>query len=92
MDCLSRSQRGLLENGIEQAKQMLTVIFRQTQTTLETHQVMSAGPFLYLILDEVNINFKKDNILNKMVFYIMINKCICKNTYLKKKYLKKQIV
>ncbi|XP_026467961.1 cell division control protein 45 homolog isoform X2 [Ctenocephalides felis] len=52
MDCLSRSQRGLLENGIEQAKKMLTVIFRQTQTTLETHQVMSAGPFLYLILDE----------------------------------------
>lgn len=71
MDCLSRSQRGLLENGIEQAKKMLTVIFRQTQTTLETHQVMSAGPFLYLILDEVR-SLKHIPIISKYNHLILL--------------------
>jgi hypothetical protein len=42
-----------LEEGIEKAKRMLICIFKQVQAALDMHQVISAGPFVYLILQEV---------------------------------------
>lgn len=59
LEALSRSSKAAahLEDGIKRAKQMLVSIFRQVQTCLELHQVRSAGPFLYYIMQEENSFF-----------------------------------
>lgn len=54
LDSLSRTNKNILDNGIGKAKQFLNVLFRQVQSSLEMHQVHSAGPFLYFILNEEN--------------------------------------
>lgn len=54
MDSLSRTNKTTLDQGIESAKQLLTAIFKQVQNSLELHQIHSAGPFLYYILNEEN--------------------------------------
>jgi hypothetical protein len=51
--CLSRQKKCVLEEGIEKAKRMLTCVFKQVQAALDMHQVIPAGPFVYLILQEV---------------------------------------
>lgn len=50
---LFRQKKDVLEDGIEKAKRMLTCIFKQVQAALDMHQVVSAGPFVYLVLQEV---------------------------------------
>ncbi|XP_071448319.1 cell division control protein 45 homolog [Hetaerina americana] len=52
LDCLSRSQKDILTGGIEKAKRLLECIFKQVQTSLDMSQVLSAGPFLYLVIQE----------------------------------------
>jgi hypothetical protein len=51
--CFFRQKKCVLEEGIAKAKRMLTCIFKQVQAALDMHQVISAGPFVYLILQEV---------------------------------------
>ncbi|GFG35678.1 hypothetical protein Cfor_11465 [Coptotermes formosanus] len=58
LDCLSRYKKCVLEQGIEKAKQMLTCIFKQVQAALDMRQVVSAGPFVYLILQEGTLDAK----------------------------------
>jgi hypothetical protein len=43
----------VLEEGIEKAKRRLMCIFKQVQAALDMRQVVSAGPFVYLVLQEV---------------------------------------
>lgn len=57
LDSLSRSNKVILDNGVDRAKEYLNAIFKQVQTSLEMHQVHSAGPFLYFTLNEENIYF-----------------------------------
>lgn len=57
LECLSRNKNNILESGIDKAKVLLDAIFKQVKTSLETQQIFSAGPFLYLILQEENILF-----------------------------------
>lgn len=57
LDSLSRPNKAILDAGIERAKEFLNAIFKQVQTSLEMHQVNSAGPFLYFILNEENFYF-----------------------------------
>ncbi|XP_050530295.1 cell division control protein 45 homolog [Daktulosphaira vitifoliae] len=52
MDSLSRSKKDLLDQGIEKAKWILTNMFRHVQAALDMKQVISAGPFYYLIVQE----------------------------------------
>lgn len=52
MDALSRSNKEILDEGIEICKTLLSTIFKQVQSSLEMHAVYSAGPFLYFILQE----------------------------------------
>uniref|UniRef100_A0A182IUT9 Uncharacterized protein n=1 Tax=Anopheles atroparvus TaxID=41427 RepID=A0A182IUT9_ANOAO len=52
MDALTRAKKQILDEGIELCKTLLTAIFKQVQSSLELHQVRSAGPFLYLVLQE----------------------------------------
>lgn len=57
LDSLSRTNKTILDTGIEKSKELLSAIFKQVQTSLEMHQVHSAGPFLYFILTEENVHF-----------------------------------
>jgi cell division control protein 45 len=57
LECLSRNKKNTLEGGIEKAKVLLNGIFKQVKTSLETQMIFSAGPFLYLVLQDENILF-----------------------------------
>ncbi|XP_017471407.1 PREDICTED: cell division control protein 45 homolog [Rhagoletis zephyria] len=57
LDSLSRSHRDIMLEGIENAKLLLSSIFKQVQSSLEAHQVLSTGTFFYYILNEENIYF-----------------------------------
>ncbi|KAK7088800.1 hypothetical protein V1264_022672 [Littorina saxatilis] len=52
-DILQRSNTGWLEKGVVLAKRQLTALVNQVQTFLDMHQVISAGPFLYVFVQEV---------------------------------------
>lgn len=56
-DCLaslSRSNKDTLNIGIDGAKNLLSTVFKQVQSSIEAKHVKSAGPFLYYILNEEN--------------------------------------
>jgi len=44
----------ILEQGIEKAKQMLVGIFKTVQASLEMKMIFTAGPFMYLVIQEVS--------------------------------------
>lgn len=50
-----RSKKDFLDQGIEKAKWILTNMFRHVQAALDMRQVILAGPFYYLIIQEVYI-------------------------------------
>ncbi|KAG7196693.1 hypothetical protein KM043_016025 [Ampulex compressa] len=56
LDCLSRTKKHVLEDGIEKAKLMLSNIFKTAQNILEMRQIMNAGSFLYIIVPEGNLD------------------------------------
>ena len=41
-----------MEGGLKMARHQLEVIVKQIQNVLDTKQVVSAGPFLYVIIQE----------------------------------------
>ncbi|XP_043673036.1 cell division control protein 45 homolog isoform X1 [Vespula pensylvanica] len=52
LDCLSRTKKELLENGIEKAKLMLSNIFKTAQVILEMKQIINTGSFLYIVVPD----------------------------------------
>ncbi|XP_043495976.1 cell division control protein 45 homolog isoform X2 [Polistes fuscatus] len=52
LDCLSRTKKELLENGIEKAKLMLSNIFKTAQIILEMKQIINTGSFLYIVVPD----------------------------------------
>jgi len=52
LDTLSRTQSEKLENSTKVAKKQLEIIVKQVQNILDTKQVVSAGPFLYSIIQD----------------------------------------
>ena len=71
MDCLARNKKTILESGIEKAKILLSAVFKQVKSTLEMGQVFSAGPFLYLILQDENILFSSPYGLSMLAKFIL---------------------
>lgn len=51
-----RTKKDLLDNGIEKSKKFLACMFRHVQNALDMRQVVLAGPFLYLVIQEVSFN------------------------------------
>lgn len=47
------SKKNFINEGIERAKWILTNMFRHIQAALDMRQVILAGPFFYLIVQEV---------------------------------------
>lgn len=58
LDCLTRSKTNLLEGGIDIAKEDLKTIMKQISNFFDLHSVISAGPFLYAIINEGTPNAK----------------------------------
>ena len=58
LDVLQRVNTNAMEKGIESAKRQLQGMFTQIQTFLDMHQVISAGPFLYAIIQEGSLDMK----------------------------------
>lgn len=71
LECLSRNKKETLEQGIEKAKVLLDGIFKQVKTSLEMQQVFSAGPFLYLILQDENILFSSPYGLTMLARFLL---------------------
>lgn len=57
LETLERKNKTKLENGINSGKELHSAIFKQVQSSLELHQIHSAGKFLYYILNEENPYF-----------------------------------
>lgn len=58
MDSLSRSNKIILDDGIDIAKKFLMCMFRHVQNALDMKQILSAGPFYYVILQEGTLHIK----------------------------------
>ncbi|XP_064485952.1 cell division control protein 45 homolog [Ornithodoros turicata] len=52
LDALSWSKLDILKGGIEEAKTQAVAVFRQVRTFLDMHHVISAGPFLYGVVQD----------------------------------------
>lgn len=65
---LHRSKKNLLDEGIEKAKWILTNMFKHIQAALDMKQVILAGPFYYLIVQEV-----KKNTFNFLLLIYILN-------------------
>lgn len=52
LDCLLKTQKEVLDKGIEKAKSMLVHIYKTAQSILELRQVVNAGSFLYIVISE----------------------------------------
>lgn len=52
LDCLSRSQIATLEMGINSARGLITVVMEQVQNFLDLRLIVSAGPFLYAVIQD----------------------------------------
>lgn len=55
-ECLMSFSRNnnFINAGIEEAKKLLSSVFKQVQSSLEANHVKSSGPFLYYMLNEEN--------------------------------------
>jgi len=71
LDSLSRSHRDLLLGGIENAKLLLSAIFKQVQSSLEARQVNSTGSFFYYILKEESVYFSYPYGLMRLAKFIL---------------------
>lgn len=54
---LYRSSTSKLEAGLEAAKLQLKSVVTQVQSFLDMHQIISAGPFLYVLVQEASVMF-----------------------------------
>ncbi|XP_055380499.1 cell division control protein 45 homolog [Condylostylus longicornis] len=75
LDSLPKNNKDILTDGIDSAKLLLSAIFRQVQSSLEMHQIHSAGPFLYYILTEENPYFSYPYGLTFLAKFILNGYC-----------------
>lgn len=54
LDCLSRTKKEVLTSSIDRAKGISTTIFKIVQSALDMKHIISAGPFVYYIVQEVH--------------------------------------
>lgn len=55
LDSLCRTHRGVLNAAIDKSKHLIMSMFKTVQGALDMKKVISAGPFMYFIIQEVNI-------------------------------------
>ncbi|KAL1502492.1 hypothetical protein ABEB36_007627 [Hypothenemus hampei] len=52
LDCLSRKKPDVINNAIERAKIIVRTLFKTVQSALDMKQIITAGPFVYYIIQE----------------------------------------
>ncbi|EDW78297.1 uncharacterized protein Dwil_GK16247 [Drosophila willistoni] len=70
-DALNRQQKQLLNAGIDNAKLLHSSIFRQVQSSLESHQIHSTGSFFYYVLQEEHAFFSYPYALALLAKFIL---------------------
>ncbi|XP_071094476.1 cell division control protein 45 homolog [Haliotis cracherodii] len=78
VDILTRTNVAALEKGLELAKRQLKAVVTQVQTFLDMHQVISAGPFLYALIQEGTADvkfFSKVNCLIRLARFTLEAHC-----------------
>lgn len=53
LDCLQRSKKESLNKAIERAKVIMKTIFKTVQAAIDMKQIITAGNFVYFIIQEV---------------------------------------
>lgn len=71
LDSLSRTNKLKLDAGIDQAKALADDIFKQVQASLQSFQVLSAGPFLYYISNVENPHFSNPHGLSQFARFLL---------------------
>lgn len=56
LDCLSRTKSEVLNNAIDRAKVISKTLFKTVQSALDMKQIITAGPFVYYIIQEVGMS------------------------------------
>lgn len=54
LDCLSRTKKDMLLSGIEDSKMIISSLYKTVQKAIEMRYIISSGPFVYYIVQEVN--------------------------------------
>ncbi|KAK4878289.1 hypothetical protein RN001_010795 [Aquatica leii] len=74
LDCLSRSHKNLLNAAIEKAKGITVSLFKTVQAALDMKRIISAGPFIYYIVQEGGLDwylFTHQHILSLLAQFII---------------------
>lgn len=74
LDCLSRSHRYILNGAIEKAKGITISLFKTIQAALDMKKIISAGPFIYYIVQEGGLDwylFAHQHILSLLAQFII---------------------
>jgi hypothetical protein len=53
INCLNRDYLNVLENGLDLALKFFKITFQNIQNMIDMNQIVSAGPFLQVFLEEV---------------------------------------
>ncbi|KAK7462004.1 hypothetical protein BaRGS_00038586 [Batillaria attramentaria] len=81
-DILHRSNTEALEKAVGLAKRQLTALVTQVQTFLDMHQIISAGPFLYVFVQEGNADMKffcQPQCLIRLARFTLEAHCSCRS-------------
>ncbi|XP_017780562.1 PREDICTED: cell division control protein 45 homolog [Nicrophorus vespilloides] len=74
LECLSRSKSNLLYAGIDRAKTITVKLFKTVQSALDMKHIVSAGPFVYYIVQEGCLDwymYSQQHILSLLAQFIL---------------------
>uniref|UniRef100_A0A6P7FIP6 Cell division control protein 45 homolog isoform X2 n=1 Tax=Diabrotica virgifera virgifera TaxID=50390 RepID=A0A6P7FIP6_DIAVI len=74
LDCLSRTKREILSSAIDRAKDISKTIFKTVQSALDMKQIITAGPFVYFIIQEGSPNwhmFSHQHVLLMLAHFLL---------------------
>ncbi|KAF5301095.1 hypothetical protein FQA39_LY10914 [Lamprigera yunnana] len=74
LDCLSRSHKNLLNAAIEKGKGVMLSLFKTVQAALDMKRIISAGPFVYYIVQEGGLDwylFSQQHMLSLLAQFII---------------------
>ncbi|KAJ8956232.1 hypothetical protein NQ318_014963 [Aromia moschata] len=74
LDCLSRTKKEVIDNAVERAKIITKTLFKTVQSALDMKQIISAGPFIYYIVQEGCVDwymFSHPHILSLLAQFVL---------------------
>lgn len=74
LECLSRKRKDLIDNAIEKAKIVSRTLFKTVQNALDMKQIITAGPFIYYIIQDGCLDwymFSHLHILSLLAHFIL---------------------